>query len=229
MKTFLLTFLSISMLHAVSAQRNVDLEVNLLSPVGGTEIHPMETFGLDIELTNLGSEALLASDSLAVYLIMNGDTIPQMDGNYWTHTDIALTNQQTYTIHKMMAFDNSLLGAHVDFCVFVRPFNQVNPLNDNVMTNNKSCAEVDVVEEVNDLTEINSESVIIYPNPVQNTLFLTGEHVNNVSITDNTGKIVVEKPADFYKIDCSGLKNGIYFVRISTDKGESIQKIAIEK
>lgn len=228
MKTILLTILSFTLLNAASAQRNVDLKVSLLAPADGAEIHPMETFPVDIELTNVGQEALLASDSLAVYLIMNGDTIPQMSGNYWLHTDIALASQQTYILHKMMAFDNSLLGAHIDFCISVRPYNQADPVADNALGNNKSCVGVDVMEPVNSLEEHAENSVAVYPNPVKNILHLEGETVTGLHITDHAGKTVLEDPADLSSVDCSGLQGGIYFVRISTSKGEVVRKVVVE-
>lgn len=226
MKTLVLTFLSVLLMHGISAQRNVDLKVNVLSPESGTEIHPMEPFAMQIQLKNEGTEPLLASDSLAIYLIMNEDTIPQMDGNYWKETGIALAAQEMHTVTKMMAFDNSFLGAHVTLCIFVRPFNAVSPVEDNLQANNVSCTEIDVMEPVNGTGELTETLVNVYPNPVNGTLFLDGD-ATAVTLTDQSGKMVVSKMENLSSIDCSGLQNGIYVAKISTKQGDFVKKIVV--
>lgn len=226
MKTLLLTFLGILLTQGLSAQRNVDLKVNLLSPESGTEIHPMEPFAMQIQLKNEGAEPLLASDSLAIYLIMNEDTIPQMDGNYWKEIGIALASQEIQTITKMMAFDNSFLGAHVTMCIFVRPFNAINPVEDNLQTNNVSCTEIDVMEPVSGVDELSETWMNVYPNPVGETLFLDGE-ATAVTLTDYSGKVIVSKMENLSSVDCSGLQNGVYVLKISTKHGYFMKKIVV--
>lgn len=66
----------------------------------------------------------------------------------------------------------------------------------------------------------NSPFLILYPNPVQNELHfnLTGK-TGMLEIFDITGKSLLQKqiPDDNSSIDISGLKHGIYFVKVFSD------------
>ncbi|MCZ8198245.1 MAG: T9SS type A sorting domain-containing protein [Flavobacterium sp.] len=70
--------------------------------------------------------------------------------------------------------------------------------------------------------------VSLYPNPVQDVLKIRNESdstINSVSITDNNGRVVLNTTSFENGIDVSTLQNGIYFVKITTDKGTSNQKM----
>jgi hypothetical protein len=70
--------------------------------------------------------------------------------------------------------------------------------------------------------------VSLYPNPVQDVLKIRNESdstINSVSITDNNGRVVLNTTSFENGIDVSALQNGIYFVKIATDKGTSNQKM----
>ena len=77
-------------------------------------------------------------------------------------------------------------------------------------------------------TEFNE--IFIYPNPVQNELKIESElKINSVEICDLTSKIIVANHklqfANSILINLSSLPQGIYFVKIYTDKGVKIEKI----
>lgn len=70
--------------------------------------------------------------------------------------------------------------------------------------------------------------VSLYPNPVQDVLKIANESnatINSVAITDNNGRVVLNATSFENGIDVSALQNGIYFVKITTDKGTSNQKM----
>ena len=78
--------------------------------------------------------------------------------------------------------------------------------------------------------EHKSESAVkLYPNPVHNTLFLELNNTskNNVEIIDATGKLLLQKTVNngTNSIDTSNLTTGIYFVKISSDRGSVTKKI----
>ncbi|MFL5764256.1 MAG: T9SS type A sorting domain-containing protein [Bacteroidia bacterium] len=74
----------------------------------------------------------------------------------------------------------------------------------------------------------NHESVRLYPNPVDSYLFVESqEMINSIVLYDVVGKEVFrsENKDQKMKLDLSGLVSGIYFVKITTQSGETIKKI----
>ncbi|MBP5395927.1 MAG: T9SS type A sorting domain-containing protein [Bacteroidales bacterium] len=70
------------------------------------------------------------------------------------------------------------------------------------------------------------QDVTIYPNPVQNNLFVrtNGAEIQRIEVMDLLGKTTtVQNNAE--TLDMSSFKAGIYLIRITTDKGISTQKI----
>jgi len=63
----------------------------------------------------------------------------------------------------------------------------------------------------------------IFPNPVQNILHIASSQilVNNVSIYDLSGRVVLENQNSNLdiKIDVSGLNTSMYFVQMDTENG----------
>lgn len=62
-----------------------------------------------------------------------------------------------------------------------------------------------------------SNKVFIYPNPVQDVLFLS--EICNIEIFDLTGKILL-KSENVSEINISNLSTGVYFAKISSNKNE---------
>ena len=72
------------------------------------------------------------------------------------------------------------------------------------------------------------KAIAIYPNPSKefvtiNVISNTIE-ISNVSILDFQGRIIIEKRANFNKINISKLAKGIYFLKLKTDNNLSITK-----
>ena len=67
----------------------------------------------------------------------------------------------------------------------------------------------------------------VYPNPMNNTLYINGE-VQDVTIFNAVGQMVlfVENTNE---IDVENLSEGLYFVKISDMKGNSIVKKIVKR
>ena len=80
--------------------------------------------------------------------------------------------------------------------------------------------------EENKINNIAIEIVKIYPNPTQNELKIKNEElkINNIEITDINGKILSSFKFSTNKIDVSFLSQGIYLLKINTDKGIIAEK-----
>ena len=89
---------------------------------------------------------------------------------------------------------------------------------------NEACATTkdDAIEE-------NEASFNVYPNPVGDKLFIEAEAtVEEISIYDVYGRLqVAETPSHQGEVavDMTDLNSGIYFVKVRTEKGESVRRI----
>ncbi|CAN5483236.1 hypothetical protein BH11BAC1_BH11BAC1_09220 [soil metagenome] len=69
----------------------------------------------------------------------------------------------------------------------------------------------------------------IYPNPAKFQFFVKGLSARTISVYNILGKELIKKdfhnPKEEITIDVSGLNEGIYFVRVETENGASVQKL----
>ena len=84
-------------------------------------------------------------------------------------------------------------------------------------------------EDIDNITEEQISSVQIYPNPVNDRIFIEAEtEIEEVVVYDIYGRHqVTETPSrqGNLSIDLSDLKSGIYFVKINTEKGNIVRRI----
>jgi len=81
------------------------------------------------------------------------------------------------------------------------------------------------------LVENDNNSIGLTPNPVNSILqiiSLDNSSINKIRIYEITGKLVIEKKGNVNQIDISNLTNGLYLVKIETDKGTITKKIIKE-
>ena len=72
---------------------------------------------------------------------------------------------------------------------------------------------------------VSESSVNIYPNPVNNKLFVsTNSKIEAISIYTITGVMVYNEKISNNVIDVTSLNSGIYFVKINTKEGEIIER-----
>lgn len=81
-----------------------------------------------------------------------------------------------------------------------------------------------------EIQEINRSSLIIYPNPAQNTLHIQGNWDANatVQILDTLGKKLLSSSLQ-HEMDISNLPNGIYFVKFLDKASVSSKKLIIKR
>jgi hypothetical protein len=68
-------------------------------------------------------------------------------------------------------------------------------------------------------------SLSVYPNPTSNQLSIDTElEINEITIIDITGKLIKTTKQNTSTINVADLSNGIYFIKIITDKGTLTKK-----
>lgn len=83
------------------------------------------------------------------------------------------------------------------------------------------------VEDVNLL----SENFIVYPNPIESKFKIentSNSEIKSIEMFNVLGERVKKKERNFNNIDISKFANGVYFLKIKTDKGSVTQKIIKE-
>ena len=76
------------------------------------------------------------------------------------------------------------------------------------------------------IDDILAKSISIFPNPVKEELFITSENtIEKVEIYTLTGNLVIMENNFIEKISTKNFTEGIYFVKIYTDKGVVTQKV----
>lgn len=76
---------------------------------------------------------------------------------------------------------------------------------------------------VTGLTETTDLQIAVFPNPVENILYVNGEY-QSVELVDITGKAIAQY-RNQSGIDVSNLAKGIYLIKIETDNGSVVKKI----
>jgi hypothetical protein len=78
------------------------------------------------------------------------------------------------------------------------------------------------------LTDAAIPAVYIHPSPAHDMLYLSGEKVTAVSITDMSGRVVKEEMTASQQVGISSLATGAYTIRLTTGSGSAIHRFVKE-
>ena len=128
---------------------------------------------------------------------------------YQGDNKVATVEEATYTVEG--------LEYNTEYCFTVTAVNEAGESEKSAQVCEKTLGEG--IEEL-------SVSVNIYPNPVENVLFIETEaFVEAISIYTVTGTLIY-KEVDFNSntIDVSEFNGGVYIMKIRTENGETVQR-----
>ena len=109
----------------------------------------------------------------------------------------------------------------------------ISPELNNAMAENWDCLNLQgSPNAVNDSfmssEDFNAESIVVYPNPVRNTLFIDGiNHKFDIEICSIMGQKILTQSAT-NQLDISDLSSGIYLLKIKTGQTTVVKKIVKE-
>ena len=159
------------------------------------------------------SGAELKSDSLLVFYSING-------GEYQTAKMSATGNADEYVAH----IEGYGKGANINYYVFVADesgrrcqqpvFGKLDPHNF-------------FFEGWDDVDENNIAAMEIFPNPMNDILCVKGDNVRKMTIFNAVGQQLITVEGR-NSIDVSSLSEGLYFVRVSDDKGNTLVKKVVK-
>ncbi len=73
-------------------------------------------------------------------------------------------------------------------------------------------------------------NINVYPNPAEGFVNVKAEGLKNVELIDMMGRVISrnESSETVTTVDLSSLTSGIYFLRVTTESGVSLQRIAVK-
>lgn len=91
--------------------------------------------------------------------------------------------------------------------------------------------EVQVNVSLTSASEILAENVAVYPNPTSGKININAEAGQKVAVINALGQVLISQDIDNdnVTIDLSALGNGIYLVKIFTEKGNIVKMINLSK
>lgn len=231
-KELLTTLVVLSLCFSLNAQRNADLRLRVDYPGDTAYIKVNKQYPFRATIFNDGTDTVRLSDTIAMYLIFDGDTALSFDGIFRKYRvlSVHLVPGDSMVIDEPGVFTNSS-SQPINYCIFIRPINYTDPIDDNHLANNKSCATVFVGNKSN-LQSIGGTSLyLVYPNPVTGAFSIRGgDDILSYRMTDMQGRevnLVRTGPAEF---DCSNIgTKGLYLLSVTSAQGTSVIKIIIAR
>lgn len=219
----------------VFSQRKVDLDFELLEPKDSAIITPEANFKFTIKLRNLSDSDIHTSDTLWVYLLINGDTIYFHEVRTLATYDHMLFDNKKISDHDSITFSNIIqfpgdtLNKRMALCFSVVPHHG-NDLTDAQLNNNRWCSTIITGQQPVALpAALNTPHLRIYPNPAGETFTIEGiDEIEMLQLLDCKGHLVQTLVHPSNKIDCSLYENGMYFLRIQTGASVLISKIILQ-
>ena len=94
-----------------------------------------------------------------------------------------------------------------------------------------ACDPIEVtVDQGTGVVENSNVQVKVFPNPAEGFVNVTAEGLQNITLIDMMGRIVKEQSASQSAtvVDLSNLPTGLYFLRVTTDKGVALQRVEVK-
>lgn len=220
-KIYLFVFTSL-LFNIGFAQSNSNLKVNLSNPTNNATIQSMQNFVLKGYVVNLGPDALTSSDSLALYLIVDGDSFNFINGaqfeNFKALGTTGINLNDTFFINMPFAFSNTFDNQTINFCLYLKPLNrQSKSISDSDLSNNSSCATISITSKSSTLQATSySNGLTVNSNPMVNSFILKSSlNYTSLILMDCMGRATSIRPNDLHQYDVSQLSNGVYTLIIS--------------
>ena len=92
------------------------------------------------------------------------------------------------------------------------------------------CDPIEVTTDDWGVSENENLNVKVFPNPAEGFVNVAAEGLQNITLIDMMGRIVKEQSASQSAtvVDLSNLPTGLYFLRVTTDKGVALQRVEVK-
>lgn len=233
MKSILLTVLIfLSLTPALNAQRSADLRFRVDYPWDTAHIQLNKQYPFKATIFNDGPDTVKFSDTTAMYFIIDGDTALTFAGiiRKYRVLNVLILPGDSMVIDEPGVFPGSTPGSF-NYCIFIKPINYSDPINDNHLANNKSCSFIVLGNKSGIQSTGKNQDFTVYPNPVTNTFSITGvDEILSYRMTNVEGREVDIKSTGFGEFDCSNIQtSGMYLLSVTTRQGTSALKVMVSR
>lgn len=214
-------------------QRHCDMNITLTSPVEGQVLQPLAHFDIKVKIENLGSDPLIAGDTVYYNtpMMILFDFQP-----FILDQGIPAGQSAEFLLENVANVNPNPSDEVVNFCV--RVMDKRDTLNDgdfedSLESNNIDCNEVTIISGETSIHEIKNNNLFsIYPNPASDNLHIqfpeTSFRPATISILDLNGKVWkqfhIHDTQSEESLDISTLSAGIYFLKCSNEKQDAFRK-----
>lgn len=243
--------LALLMVLSVSAfaQREIDLEITLVSPTSSQVITPSTQFSIDAVVKNLGPDALVATDSTLYFLTLSGSILPINNSPYRLRFNRTLNVNDTFhvTFNGLTLNYNQTVDSNRTLCFNALPRfygGGVDTIADNDLTNNSGCVSMLFKAATTSVGQISAttnglNSATIYPNPAQGNTTVNVNMANTadvyVKVLDVVGRTVMTtektsltKGEHKINVDLSNLQPGLYIYQVNMGRDRSSGKLQVK-
>lgn len=72
-----------------------------------------------------------------------------------------------------------------------------------------------------------ADNISIFPNPTKNNVIIKSNCIKSIELSNYNGQVIIKKTVDnnTYSIDLTKEPKGMYFLKVISDKGQSVKKI----
>lgn len=233
------------------AQRAIDLEVSLLSPVANTTITASTPFNVSAVIKNVDTTTFRATDTV-VYFFMVDTTVLQFSNGTQTFSafvksGVELNQNDTMMINVNLSinYPTTLAGSR-SFCMAGFVVNRsADSVSEVSMLNNVSCASVtlaDITTDVRELTAaLNNHAVVnVFPVPANDRINFDLSLSENADVTlkiiDLTGRTVAEaqrgkmgKGRHTVTVHTADLATGVYIYQVRMNDEVTSGKLSVRR
>ncbi|MDX5319903.1 MAG: T9SS type A sorting domain-containing protein [Bacteroidota bacterium] len=222
-----------------TAQRLVDISVEVVTPAAGATVTDQVPFNMDVKVTNTGPDDIKAGDTLYYFLVI-GSQIQNLSRVLTNTDDIPNGSSKTYTVENITIQGSQ--GGNFNLCALVVLLQRsgVDTVRDNVAGgNNVGCNSVTFANPKG-LYDVDAFSSSIYPNPVNGdvaTINFSTQEVGeaNIRVFDVSGRLVSEQSLNVYggneevRIETNEMKNGVYIYEIKVGETVTRNKFVVNR
>lgn len=230
---FSLLVLAVAFTNNVLAQKEVDLQLILVSPTDSQQVSYDSTFELSYRIINLGDSAIEATDTIIIRYTALGITLPD------TLTGVQINSLDTSDAVDVIELTHNFnlsSDSAITVCAYIDATlnNTALYINDTIQTNDTACAVVILGEKPNSIVSNTlAEQISVYPNPTKGNVKvdIKGLQAQNVqiSVLDVTGRVIMTEKATVntnanIELNTQNLSNGIYFISLQSNGQKAIAK-----
>lgn len=238
-KLFTTAFAIMLCASMASAQRVIDITVEVVSPPAGGTVTDQVPFDMEVKVTNTGPDDMKVGDSL-VYFLVIGNQIQNKTELLTNNLSLFNGASQNFIVEDIVIQGNQ--GGTFSLCALVVLIQRtgVDTVRDNVAGGNNVGCNTVTFANPKGLDGLDEFQSTLYPNPVTGDkaiISFESPEVGEASVRvyDLAGKTVAQHSVNVFggnqevEIEAGNLKNGVYVYEIKMGETVTRNKFSVNR